>query len=104
MWVMVFMSRATVGCVRGPDTLQEVLATQTLCSCGTECFPSPAQPNPASPTHPPSPHPSAALQEETALDAVQLCDRVMAAGISMEAGLAPLYAAAVLLLCCRQCE
>lgn len=43
-------------------------------------------------------------QEETALDAVQLCDRAMASGVAMEAGLAPLYAAAMLLLCARQCE
>jgi hypothetical protein len=47
---------------------------------------------------------SLGVQEETALDAVQLCDQIMAAGVSMESGLAPLYAAAMLLLCCRQCE
>jgi hypothetical protein len=44
------------------------------------------------------------VQEETALDAVQLCDQVLGAGIGLEAGLSPLYAAAMLLLCCRQCE
>ncbi len=49
-------------------------------------------------------YPTNALQEETALDAVQLCDRAMASGVAMEAGLAPLYAAAMLLLCARQCE
>lgn len=42
------------------------------------------------------------VQEETALDAVQLCDQVLGAGIGLEAGLSPLYAAAMLLLCCRQ--
>jgi hypothetical protein len=47
---------------------------------------------------------SLGVQEEAALDAVQLCDQVIAAGVSVEAGLAPLYAAAMLLLCCRQCE
>ncbi|KAI7837718.1 hypothetical protein COHA_008440 [Chlorella ohadii] len=45
---------------------------------------------------------SLGVQEETALDAVQLCDRAMASGVAMEAGLAPLYAAAMLLLCARQ--
>ena len=55
------------------------------------------------PTCPPA-RPPACLQEETALDAVQLCDRAMASGVAMEGGLAPLYAAAMLLLCARQCE
>jgi hypothetical protein len=57
------------------------------------------------PTHPClMPDPLLLPQEETALDAVQLCDRAMASGVAMEAGLAPLYAAAMLLLCARQCE
>ena len=35
---------------------------------------------------------------------MQLCDRALASGVGMEAGLAPLYAAAMLLLCARQSE
>lgn len=42
------------------------------------------------------------VQEETALDAVQLCDWALSSGVAMEAGLAPLYAAAMLLLCARR--
>ncbi|PSC77032.1 Pentatricopeptide repeat-containing [Micractinium conductrix] len=42
------------------------------------------------------------VQEETALDAVQLCDWVLSSGVTLEEGLAPLYAASMLLLCCRQ--